>query len=654
MTMGFVLRQAKDEANPTAADAWGKQATAARLVYFETQNVGGVDRTAFIAFLCRGGKYGCDGLDRFEYDGQVIDEFISSVRQWRFHPGTITKQIVLKTFTADSSTDTFTANGHGYNNNDEVRVRSRGGLVSAGLTAETVKYFVVNKTTNTFQLSATSGGSAINITNAGTGTLQVWKADAGYDDPNQGRPEFFPTSKYTFSGMCYVEGLLPDTLSDGSEPTKFAFFMRGRKVADYNSSGVYLSNSFSANNARVAADILLNEAKLPSSRIHWQSWHNFKVACDILIWFRYGAQAGATGVGLTGRYYNGTNFETFVLNRVDATVDFNWGTGSPGTGVNSDSVSVRWEGQVKPQYSELYTFQTRTDDGVRLWVNNQLIIDDWTGGAVRANTGQITLTAGQLYNIKLEYFEVAGPAEVHLEWSSPSRSLEIIPTSRLFPSDSQVKRYEAHFATANAMTAFQAFEEVMYRAPGWHWQDVNGKITFLPPDRASVHHFVYDPYKDNARFNIVAGTFEATPRAMEERPNWRLYFYRDIDDEFYARKPVEADRSALREEQGGQPSNLQPIDLGVMSRSLAQRIADTDMKLFSDPERVFSFRAMMDSYHVSKADRVYLSHWSAGDTYEAFVDCLASNAASGAGAADEQGFTLLPVTFPFYTDEPVS
>src|SRR3546814_11286121 len=64
--------------------------------------------------------------------------------------------------------------------------------------------------------------------------------------------------------------------------------------------------------------------------------------------------------------------------RQDAQVDFDWGNGSPSAGVGSDSFAVRWEGFVEAPTTGNYTFWTQSDDGVRLWVNGNLVIDNWT------------------------------------------------------------------------------------------------------------------------------------------------------------------------------------------------------------------------------------------------------------------------------------
>ncbi len=148
-----------------------------------------------------------------------------------------------------------------------------------------------------------------------------------------------------------------------------------------------------------------------------------------------------TGTGLTGRYYDNMDFTSLKLTRTDPTVNFNWGSGSPSESIGVDSFSVRWQGYVVPRYTETYTFYTTNDDGARLWVNGQQVVNDWTSHAARENQGQITLTAGQKYTIKLEYYEQSSGAVARLAWSSPSQAKEIIPASRLYPANGLTGRY---------------------------------------------------------------------------------------------------------------------------------------------------------------------------------------------------------------------
>lgn len=84
------------------------------------------------------------------------------------------------------------------------------------------------------------------------------------------------------------------------------------------------------------------------------------------------------GTGLSGSYFNNTTLSgTAVLNRTEA-IDFNWGTGSPGTGVAANNFSVRWTGTILAGTSGAYRFQTQSDDGVRVRVNGVQLTNNWS------------------------------------------------------------------------------------------------------------------------------------------------------------------------------------------------------------------------------------------------------------------------------------
>jgi hypothetical protein len=145
-----------------------------------------------------------------------------------------------------------------------------------------------------------------------------------------------------------------------------------------------------------------------------------------------GAPVIGTGNGLKAEYFAGTDLKNLKLTRTDATVNFNWGEGSPDSAIAKDQFSVRWSGQVMPKYTETYTFYTGTDDGVRLWVNGKQLVNDWNNHPNTENKGTITLEAGKKYDIRVEYFEGFSLANAQLSWSSPSQTKEIIPKSQLF------------------------------------------------------------------------------------------------------------------------------------------------------------------------------------------------------------------------------
>lgn len=143
------------------------------------------------------------------------------------------------------------------------------------------------------------------------------------------------------------------------------------------------------------------------------------------------------GTGLRGEYYDNLDFTDFKFSRIDPKVDFDWGSGSPGPSMKADIFSVRWTGQIIPEYSETYTFFVNSDDGVRLWINNKLIIDCWKPqyDGAKEFCGKISLTAGKKYAFKMEYFDDVNDASAKLFWCSHSQKKEIIPSSQLYPGD---------------------------------------------------------------------------------------------------------------------------------------------------------------------------------------------------------------------------
>jgi PKD repeat protein/uncharacterized protein YraI len=114
-----------------------------------------------------------------------------------------------------------------------------------------------------------------------------------------------------------------------------------------------------------------------------------------------------------GEYYNNTDLSGApVLVRNDIDVNFNWGAGSPAANVPTDNFSARW---TRSLYFDgaTYRFHASVDDGVRLWVDDRLVIDAWYDGAVREVTGDISLGSG-VHNLRIEYYEHSGSALIHV------------------------------------------------------------------------------------------------------------------------------------------------------------------------------------------------------------------------------------------------
>lgn len=116
-----------------------------------------------------------------------------------------------------------------------------------------------------------------------------------------------------------------------------------------------------------------------------------------------------------GEYWNNQNLNgNPVLCRDDGRVDFDWGNGGPGGGVPNDHFSARWTRQWSFTAGR-YRFHLRGDDGIRLWVDDNLIIDQWKDQSRTEYTTERELTGGN-HSLKVEYYENGGDANVALWW----------------------------------------------------------------------------------------------------------------------------------------------------------------------------------------------------------------------------------------------
>jgi beta-glucosidase len=115
--------------------------------------------------------------------------------------------------------------------------------------------------------------------------------------------------------------------------------------------------------------------------------------------------------GLKAEYFNNETFSGDpALVRTDQQIDFHWGAGSYADGGHVDHFSVRWTGYFTPQTEDDYRFYASTDDGVRLYLDDAAIIDDWRTHGETLNTFTAHLQAGKPHKIRLEYFEGTGTA----------------------------------------------------------------------------------------------------------------------------------------------------------------------------------------------------------------------------------------------------
>ncbi len=128
--------------------------------------------------------------------------------------------------------------------------------------------------------------------------------------------------------------------------------------------------------------------------------------------------------GMKGEYFDNMNLSGKpVFTRVDPTVNFDFGMGSPAPGVPKDQFSVRWKGKIVPPETMHY-IGTSADDGVRLYIDGKLVIDDWHEHAETPHSAEIELQAGKEYDIELDFFDNSQGAVVRLTWGTGQNNFD--------------------------------------------------------------------------------------------------------------------------------------------------------------------------------------------------------------------------------------
>ncbi len=146
------------------------------------------------------------------------------------------------------------------------------------------------------------------------------------------------------------------------------------------------------------------------------------------------------GTGLLAEYFSNTSSNapfpsTPTITKTEPIINFTWGSGGP-PGISADSFKVRFTGSVQSLDAGTYTFYVTSDDGYRLWINNQLVIDKWIDKSASEDSATITLTRCSKNFIKLEYYENRYNATCILKWSGPGIVKQVIPTKQLYPANS--------------------------------------------------------------------------------------------------------------------------------------------------------------------------------------------------------------------------
>jgi hypothetical protein len=206
--------------------------------------------------------------------------------------------------------------------------------------------------------------------------------------------------------------------------------------------------------------------------------------------------------GLIGEYSPESTFRLYTTSTIDQRIDFSDTNTIANNIVHSEQFSARWEGQVHADYTETYQFCTNADDGTRLWVNGQLVIDDWTIHAAREVCGMIPLVAGSWNDLRLDYFQNGGPGSLVLTSQSETQPVRVLDETNLrhgdvFAYEVRVDgdwvRSEGGFDAYAGTVVFSGGDQMIHGTQTFYdfikTSDVDATLTF---DGYSVMYFLHD------------------------------------------------------------------------------------------------------------------------------------------------------------------
>ena len=139
--------------------------------------------------------------------------------------------------------------------------------------------------------------------------------------------------------------------------------------------------------------------------------------------------------GLKVEYFADTKLKKLVVTDVEPRINFDLYRERPRRGVPADEFSARWTGGLYSPVSGLYTFTMRVDDGARIWLDDQLVLDEWDLHEPTDFEFKVNLKAGQLHKVRVEYVQyMFNEAVAQLMWSFPGQEKSFVPMDFLYAS----------------------------------------------------------------------------------------------------------------------------------------------------------------------------------------------------------------------------
>ncbi len=161
--------------------------------------------------------------------------------------------------------------------------------------------------------------------------------------------------------------------------------------------------------------------------------------------------------GLMGEYYDNITLTETPETRLDPRINFIWGNKIPIAKVDRDSFTVRWTGHLMPDHTDSYTIRIESDDAIRLWIDDNLLVDNWDNTGMIESSVDVALQAYFFHKIQIEYRENEGTSHIRLFWSSSTLAEQIIPETHFF--------YDASGTLPVELTAFESGHQQRGRGP---------------------------------------------------------------------------------------------------------------------------------------------------------------------------------------------
>lgn len=427
---------------------------------------------------------------------------------------------------------------------------------------------------------------------------------------------------------------IPEFDTKGSPPTGLTGVYECQLGDIYDAAGdVIDSDELLVNPADVLTFGLKVIRKYDNSRINFTSLATLRTACDVTETPDYTTLP--QGVGLTGKYYDGSSFTTFKSQRVDPVVQYEASTGAPALNLTPTGFSVRFEGKIRFKYNETYTFYLTHNDSGKLWVDNltTAIIDEAASG-----THSITFAPSatdQFKDIKMEWTNASGNSEFKLEWQSTSQPRQVVPQDRLYPKAEAVPRFRTN-AAFTTRTNFDEFLRAILFTCNGGVQDANGQLSFFIIDDLT-------PSFDFDETNIVKNTFKFYPRYSQQEllqlPNRFIADGRDLDSRYLEKfdPPLFYDVEELQAMAGRVIEET--VAVGNATRWQALKNLAHYAKLKTAP-MYCEFGGMPSTLAVLPGDLVTVTH-SIPDWNDKEFLCVEATDRSIDSAADERIFKLL-------------